>query len=70
MIGAGKYADLTRLIRKRAKAKGVMVIIVGGYAGHGFSLEMDHQDTKRAPEMLRDVARQIEDDLRRLKSDA
>ena len=68
MIGSGKYDKLCATIRKKAKARGAMVIVVGGYYGHGFSLEMTPIDMEGVPEMLRSVASQVENDLKEIKN--
>jgi len=64
MLGPGRYDDLCTLVRKRAKAEGVVVIIVGGNRGHGFAVQGDLELTERLPDMLESVARDIRRSLR------
>jgi hypothetical protein len=62
MIGPGKYDDLCTVIRERAKARGVILIIFDGEHGSGFSVQADLLTTLRLPEILRRTADQIERD--------
>ena len=62
MMGPGKYDDLTTYVREKSEAHGVIVIIVGGNKGEGFSCQADIVTLSLLPKMLRDVANQIEKD--------
>lgn len=62
-IGPGKYDDLCTLVRERAgmaaKGGGVIVIVMGGNRGSGFSCQADLATTLALPELLESVAAQI-----------
>ncbi|HLY79781.1 MAG TPA: hypothetical protein VKQ70_10430 [Caulobacteraceae bacterium] len=65
-LGPGKYDDLATVTRKRAKARGVIVIVFEGHLGNGFSVQtLDPQLIVQVPAILRDVAAGIEADLKR-----
>lgn len=38
--GPGKYDDLATYVRENSNAKGVVVIVLGGDRGSGFSVQM------------------------------
>jgi hypothetical protein len=65
MIGAGKYDDITTLVRNVTHAQAAIVIILGGDKGSGFSVQtLDGAGViDKLPEILRDVAMRIEADL-------
>jgi hypothetical protein len=60
--GPGKYDDLTTLVRERAKAHAVVVIVVEGTKGSGFSVPgaggRDPQSSGLAPTHRRRHRRQ------------
>jgi hypothetical protein len=58
--GAGKYDTIATSARAEAKADGVMLIVFGGQHGPGFSAQLPAHILIRVPEILRDVANQIE----------
>ena len=60
--GPGKYDDLATLVRTRAKAEGVIVIVIGGSKGGGFSVQASAQVTAKLPELLRMIADDVERD--------
>lgn len=64
MIGAGKYDDLTTTARRATMAQGVILIVLGGSRGSGFSVQATPDITALLPKILRDTADNIEDDLR------
>jgi hypothetical protein len=71
MIGeGGKYDDLCEETRVRACADGAMVIVIGGEHGSGFSVAVSAYVLASGvlPQVLRDVANQIEGDVSELKS--
>lgn len=68
MIGPGKYDDVATTVRERTQAEGVIVIILGGDKGHGFSVQADLITTLGLPKMLRLIADQIEQNLEGGKS--
>lgn len=64
-VGAGKYDALATLVRERAHASTVAVIIIDGYKGSGFSVQSskvtDERDmAQRLAAVLRCMADQIE----------
>lgn len=66
--GPGKYDDLASLIREQAKAETVMVIVINGDKGHGFSVQSHNPEMLPVlPKILRDVAEEMERDLKRMR---
>ena len=59
MIGPGKYDALCTLVREKAKAKGVLLIVLNGDKGSGFSCQTDAESVLLLPEMLEYMAQQI-----------
>lgn len=59
MLGAGKYDDEATLIRERTKARGVIVIVLDGNRGSGFSCQAPIDVTLKMPDLLELVARDI-----------
>jgi hypothetical protein len=60
-LGPGKYdAEVTEL-RQRLKADGILLLVVGGDRGSGFCAQLPADVTMRYPEVLRDLAKQIEE---------
>jgi NAD(P)H-dependent flavin oxidoreductase YrpB (nitropropane dioxygenase family) len=62
MIGPGKYDDLCTKVREEAGALGVILIVVQGDKGGGFSCQLPLDVMLCVPEILRDIAQQIEGD--------
>lgn len=61
--GPGKYDDEATMVRERTAAEAVVVVVVGGLRGHGFSTQSsDPQMLARLPALLRQIADQIEKD--------
>lgn len=60
-LGPGKYDDLASHVRGVAEADGVLLLVIGGTRGSGFSAQLTLDLTLRLPEILRDIARQIEE---------
>jgi hypothetical protein len=60
--GPGKYDGLASLVRRRAEAAGVIVIVLEGKHGHGFSVQAPADVAARLPRLLRQLADQIEKD--------
>jgi hypothetical protein len=67
--GPGKYDDLATLVREKANARGVVVIIIGGDKGMGFSVQGDEGVTVALPSLLDHMARKIRDDIRKMGLD-
>lgn len=65
-LGPGRYDDLTTYVREHAAAEAVLVIVLGGRHGSGFSVqalaEHAEQVQTRIPAILRDIAEKIEVD--------
>ena len=64
MIGPGKYDDEATWVRERTKASGVILIVIGGDRGQGFAVQATVEVTLSLPTLLRDMADQIETDLK------
>ncbi len=60
-FGPGKYDDLATVAREDAEATGVLLLILGGEMGSGFSVQIPPELVPKVPEMLRDMARGIEE---------
>lgn len=67
--GPGKYDDVATMVREKTDAACVVVIVIEGNRGDGFSVQTDTIATMFAvvPTVLRMAADQIEEDARRLK---
>ena len=63
-MGPGAYDELATLVRERAKADGVMLVVINGEKGSGFSCQLPLVETLRIPAVLRSMADAIERDLR------
>lgn len=65
-IGPGKYDDVCTKVRRLTgvdKTGGAVVLIVlGGKHGHGFSMQSDLETLKLLPDMLETMAKQIRKD--------
>jgi hypothetical protein len=59
-FGPGKYDDLASHVRGVAEADGVLLLVINGTRGSGFSAQLSPLDTLRLPEILRDIADQID----------
>jgi hypothetical protein len=59
-----KYDDEVTWVLERTRASGVVLIVVGGDRGEGFALQATRKVTPRLPMVLRDIADQIEKDLK------
>lgn len=58
-LGPGKYDDLCTMVREKAKAAGVLLIVLGGEKGPGFSCQADIKTTMELPDLLEYIAKQI-----------
>lgn len=61
-FGPGKYDDLCTDVRLKTHAHGVLLIVLGGDKGTGFSCQATAATTLALPDLLEDVARQIRQD--------
>lgn len=64
MLGPGKYDDLCTEARTKANATGALLIIVGGDKGPGFSAQLTAEHLSGLPNLLRNLANQIEKDAK------
>ena len=65
-LGPGKYDDLCTAARMMGRAESVVVIVLNGERGSGFSVQTTDPDFHRKlPRLLRDTADQIEASMRR-----
>jgi hypothetical protein len=65
-LGPGKYDALCTRIRNEVglggdfiDGGGVLLIVIGGEDGNGFSCQADVETTKQLPDLLENVARKI-----------
>ena len=61
-IGPGIYNDVCTQVRIQTQARGVIVIIIDGEKGTGFSCQADLLTMIQLPEMLEHVAEDIRSD--------
>lgn len=60
-LGPGKYDELCTKVREETKADTVLVIVLGGEKGSGFSMQTAKMEISvLVPAILRDTAAQIE----------
>lgn len=60
--GPGKYDALATTVREAARARAVVLIVVDGEHGSGFSVQMREAVALALPAMLRRIADAIEAD--------
>ena len=64
-IGPGKYDYLATAVRETTDANAVIVIVIGGQDGSGFSVQASqHEYAVALPALLRRIADQIEADMK------
>lgn len=61
--GPGKYDDMATVVQNATSAEAVIVIVVGGNRGHGFSVQGTEETLKAVPSLLDMVARTIREDM-------
>ena len=61
-IGPGVYDDEATQVRESTSAKGVVLIVVGGDRGSGFSCQAQEDVILDLPAVLRSLADQVEAD--------
>lgn len=57
--GPGKYDALATDVREQSHARGVIVIVIDGNQGSGFSVQADADLLGNLPSILENVAREI-----------
>ena len=68
-FGPGKYDDFCTIVRRgvgmteESDGGCVVVIVMGGDRGTGFSIQADLEHAIRLPDILEEVARQIRKDV-------
>ena len=60
MNGPGRYDAATTAARIATAAEGVILIVFNGVDGSGFSAQLTARQMRGIPDILRDVADQIE----------
>jgi len=60
MLGPGKYDQLATHVREQAQALGVVVLVLEGAHGSGFSVQAPATVAMRLPQLLRQLATMIE----------
>lgn len=58
--GPGRYDDVCTAAREQTGAAGVVLLVIGGRVGSGFSVQALPEITAALPELLRNVAAEIE----------
>lgn len=64
--GGGKYEDMATYVRLNTQAEGVVVMVINGTHGEGFSVQATAAVLLNLPSLLRQVADGIEADLKAL----
>jgi hypothetical protein len=59
-LGPGKYDEAATAARKQTRANGVILIVFDGDRGNGFSAQLDARRLFAIPQMLRNLADEIE----------
>jgi hypothetical protein len=67
-LGPGLYDHDVTTLRERYHAHGVVLIVMGGDKGEGFSMQADLETTLMLPEMLEYIAAQLRADRARIIS--
>lgn len=65
--GPGRYDEHCTNVRKATGAKGVILLVLDGQDGTGFSVQAEFDITEILPTLLRDVALQMELDIIKAK---
>jgi hypothetical protein len=63
MNNPGKYDDICTMAREAAQADGVILIVINGNKGGGFSVQAPPEVLSLIPAMLMYTAKEIQDDL-------
>jgi hypothetical protein len=67
-IGPGKYDAEATHVMNSTHASGVIVIVIGGDRGEGFSIQATLEVSLALPKMLRMIADQLDPDISSLQS--
>lgn len=67
-LGPGRYDDECTSLLERYHAHGVILVVMGGDKGEGFSMQADLETTLRLPEILEHIAAQLRQDRLRMIS--
>lgn len=68
--GPGKYDDIATIVRIMTEAKAVVVIVFEGIFGSSFAVQAEGETMAvEMPDILRDLANQIEKDMGKIKED-
>lgn len=62
--GPGKYDEIATQARELAQARGVVVLVLNGKRGSGFSVQVPANLMPELPGIFRQLAEQIEAELR------
>jgi hypothetical protein len=62
MLGKGKYDDACTTARASTQARGILLVVIDGQYGHGFSAQVPPEVSALIPKLLREVADSIECD--------
>jgi hypothetical protein len=57
--GPGKYDEVTTFVRQVTHAQSVLVLVIGGMHGQGFSVQGTDRFIEALPDVLEDMARNI-----------
>lgn len=63
-LGPGRYDEETTRIREENDAEGVILVVIGGKKGAGFSVQAPADVQFMLPSILKSIANEIERDLR------
>lgn len=68
-LGPGKYDDLAQMVHFHTRGHMVLVAVVGGTRGHGFSVitEGGVPNTLKLADMLETIAKQLRADMQKLE---
>ena len=64
----GKYDDVCTKAREETEAESVLLIVIKGKFGSGFSIQATGPVLFTVPDMLEDVAKQIRADIKKATS--
>jgi hypothetical protein len=64
-IGPGKYDEACTAARKATKGRAVLLIVIEGASGSGFSVQSEPGHLAAVPWLLRDVASSIEREFKK-----